>query len=61
MNNFKQINGYEDLTDNQVRKIVGGGVNVNISFDWTEIRDTIWGFCDGISGQKHKSKKQRGR
>lgn len=61
MNNLTQINSYEDLTDTQARKIVGGGITVNIGVDWSGLRDAIWGFCDGISGQKHKSKKQRGR
>lgn len=50
------MNKYLSSTD--LKNISGGKSKLPIP-SWSQLRDTIWGFTDGITGQKRKSRKKR--
>lgn len=42
------------LSDKELKKISGGGINLNINAAWSQVRDTLKGFGDGLFGHgKH--------
>lgn len=50
----KVINMKKKLSDKELKKISGGGINLNINAAWSQVRDTLKGFGDGLFGHgKH--------
>ncbi|EMW6461581.1 bacteriocin [Enterococcus faecalis] len=52
---LKKGDQYEKkLSDKELKKISGGGINLNINAAWSQVRDTLKGFGDGLFGHgKH--------
>lgn len=57
---MENINKFTVLSETDAKEITGGlNINIDLGVSWGAVRDSIWGFTDGITGQSHKSKKQR--
>lgn len=42
------------LSDKELKKIYGGGLNLTINATWSQVRDTLKGFGDALFGHgKH--------
>lgn len=54
----KKFEQYKELSNQNLSGIQGGSINFPTP-SWSQARDSLWGFFDGVMGYKHKSSKKR--
>ncbi|CAJ1226870.1 hypothetical protein [Lactiplantibacillus xiangfangensis] len=54
----KKFEQYKELSNQNLSGIQGGKFSFLMP-NWSQARDSIWGFVDGVMGYKHKSNKKR--